>query len=106
MATGDSDFENLCNGSGLGEEGCYIATCVYGSYDCPEVWTLRRWRDNYLKQSALGRAFVKVYYAISPQLVEMFGNVAWIRAGVRKLLDRLIKQLHGKGYDDTPCNDK
>lgn len=22
-------------------EGCYIATAVYGSYDCPEVWTLR-----------------------------------------------------------------
>ena len=21
-------------------EGCYIATCVYDPYDCPEVWTL------------------------------------------------------------------
>src|SRR5699024_12626084 len=21
--------------------GCYVATAVYGSYDCPEVWTLR-----------------------------------------------------------------
>ena len=21
---------------------CYVATAVYGSYDCPEVWTLRR----------------------------------------------------------------
>lgn len=26
-------------------KGCYVATCVYGSYDCPEVWTLRRFRD-------------------------------------------------------------
>ena len=26
--------------------GCYVATCVYGSYDCPEVWVLRRFRDN------------------------------------------------------------
>ena len=25
--------------------GCYVATAVYGSYDCPEVWTLRRYRD-------------------------------------------------------------
>ena len=24
---------------------CYVATAVYGSYDCPEVWTLRRFRD-------------------------------------------------------------
>ena len=27
------------------ENGCYIATCVYGSYDCPQVLTLRRFRD-------------------------------------------------------------
>ena len=25
--------------------GCYVATAVYGSYDCPQVWTLRRYRD-------------------------------------------------------------
>ena len=25
--------------------GCYVATAVYGSYDCPEVWVLRRYRD-------------------------------------------------------------
>ena len=25
--------------------GCYVATCIYGSYDCPQVWTLRRYRD-------------------------------------------------------------
>ena len=22
------------------KKGCYIATAVYGSYDCPQVWTL------------------------------------------------------------------
>ena len=27
------------------KQGCYIATCVYGSYDCPQVWILRRYRD-------------------------------------------------------------
>lgn len=26
-------------------DGCYIATSVYGSYDCPEVWNLRCFRD-------------------------------------------------------------
>ena len=50
-------------------EGCYIATCVYGSYDCPEVWTLRRFRDEGLRKSRCGRAFVKLYYRISPALV-------------------------------------
>ncbi len=31
--------------------GCYIATAVYGSYDCPEVWVLRRYRDYKLSKT-------------------------------------------------------
>ena len=31
------------------KNGCYIATCVYENYDCPQVWTLRRFRDETLK---------------------------------------------------------
>ena len=34
-------------------QGCYVATCVYGSYDCPQVWTLRRFRDNTLAETML-----------------------------------------------------
>ena len=33
-----------------------------GSYDCPEVWTLRRFRDNKLSQSFLGNLFIRFYY--------------------------------------------
>ena len=29
-----------------GSNGCYIATSVYGSYDCPQFCTLRRYRRN------------------------------------------------------------
>lgn len=54
--------------------GCYVATCVYGSYDCPKVWTLRRFRDNVLAKSIDGRAFIRTYYAISPTLVRWFGD--------------------------------
>ena len=46
--------------------GCYIATAVYGSYDCNEVFALRKFRDEYLNKTFLGRIFIKVYYAISP----------------------------------------
>ena len=24
------------------DQGCYVATCVYGSYDCPQVWVLSK----------------------------------------------------------------
>lgn len=54
--------------------GCYIATALYGSYDHPEVILLRRFRDNTLNRSILGRAFVKIYYRISPVLVKHFGH--------------------------------
>lgn len=102
------DFENMCNGSGLsdGNDGCYIATAVYGSYDCPQVWTLRRFRDNWLKRWAAGRAFVRCYYAISPAMVARFGHVQWIRASIRKILDRFVSKLKQRGYQDTPYQDR
>ena len=55
-------------------EHCYIATCVYGSYNCPEVWTLRRFRDYYLYKHFFGKLFIKIYYKISPVIVKLFGN--------------------------------
>lgn len=59
--------------------GCYIATCVYGSYDCPQVWTLRRFRDYTLDATWYGKVFIKCYYAISPTLVKCFGNQKWFK---------------------------
>lgn len=54
--------------------GCYVATAVYGSYDCPEVWTLRRFRDSTLASTWYGLLFTKTYYAVSPTLVRWFGD--------------------------------
>jgi len=92
-------------GSGSKKDGCYIATAVYGSYDCPEVWALRRLRDYQLKQTALGRAYVRCYYTISPTLVKWFGGINWLKWLVRHRLDRLVTSLKSKGVEDTPYND-
>ncbi len=86
--------------------GCYVATCVYGSYDCPEVWTLRRYRDNRLAESWYGRAFVKTYYAISPTLVKWFGHTEWFKKMWKGTLDRMVNSLNENGYDNTPYNDR
>ena len=86
--------------------GCYIATAVYGSYDCPEVWTLRRFRDFTLAESWYGRAFIKTYYAISPTLVRWFGKTSWFKNLLQKPLDNLIKKLQNKGVENTPYNDR
>ncbi len=85
--------------------GCYIATCVYGSYDCPEVWVLRRYRDQHLQKSVMGRAFIAAYYTISPTLVEIFGNTNVFHKIWKPFLDRWVKSLHEKGYQDTQYYD-
>lgn len=86
--------------------GCYIATCVYGSYDCPEVWTLRRYRDFTLDETCYGRLFIKSYYAISPKLVKWFGKYQWFRKLWRKILDNMVLNLKSKGIADTKYKDK
>ena len=89
-----------------GTGGCYIATAVYGSYDCPEVWTLRRFRDERLLQTILGRLFVKGYYTVSPSVVKVFGRTTWFNHFWRKKLDRMVLRLKKSGYKDTPYNDR
>ena len=86
--------------------GCYIATAVYGSYDCPEVWTLRRFRDYTLANTWYGRAFIKTYYAISPTMVKWFGKSQWFKNMFQPLLDKLVNKLHNEGVEDTPYNDR
>ena len=46
--------------------GCYVAMAVYGSYNCPEVLVLRRYRDDVLTISWYGRVFIRMYYAVNP----------------------------------------
>ena len=86
--------------------GCYVATCVYGSYDCPEVWTLRRYRDDTLGSTWYGRAFIRVYYAISPTLVKWFGKTKWFKKMWQGKLDRMVKKLNAEGIENTPYIDK
>ncbi len=86
--------------------GCYIATCVYGSYDCPQVWTLRRYRDNALAATWYGRTFIRMYYIVSPKLVKAFGETNWFKNIWRHRLDRMVSQLQSKGVADTPYTDK
>lgn len=86
--------------------GCYVATCVYGSYDCPEVWTLRRFRDFELSGTWYGRLFVKTYYAISPTLVKWFGNTNWFKKMWKGTLDSMVARLQEQGFEDTKYEDR
>lgn len=86
--------------------GCYVATAVYGSYDCPQVWTLRRYRDYTLAETWYGRAFIHTYYAISPTLVKWFGHTGWFKKMWKGKLDRMVANLKADGVEDTPYEDR
>lgn len=88
------------------QSGCYVATAVYGSYDCPQVWTLRRFRDYTLSETWYGRAFIRTYYAISPTLVKWFGETAWFKNMWKPTLDRMVEHLNSEGVENTPYNDR
>jgi DNA-directed RNA polymerase subunit RPC12/RpoP len=76
--------------------GCYIATAVYGSYDAPEVITLRRFRDEVLQKSICGRLFVNIYYCISPCLAEKLKGTKHLNYIVKCLLNKWVVNLRNK----------
>lgn len=88
------------------KQGCYIATCVYGSYDCPQVWTLRRYRDFVLANTCCGKIFIKLYYAISPQIVKTFGKNIFFKAFWRSWLDKKVAHLNDVGISNNPYDDR
>jgi hypothetical protein len=74
-------------------DGCYIATMAYGDYSHPQVLELRKFRDEILRQSYIGRYFIKVYYRYSPILVKRLKNKQRVNELIRQFLDQLIKSI-------------
>lgn len=74
-------------------DGCYIATMAYGDYDHPQVLELRKFRDDFLSRTILGRNFIKLYYRYSPSLVQRLKDKQGINLIIRKGLDQFIKTI-------------
>ena len=94
------------SGPSQNSEGCYIATAVYGSYDCDEVRILRRYRDNVLRKTLFGRQFIKIYYALSPRFAHHFGPGTAFHACAKKYLDRKTAKLQKTGITSLPYHDR
>ena len=78
-------------------EGCFIATACYDDYDAKEVLVLRRYRDNVLQQTKVGRLAVRVYYQVSPALADYIRNKSYFKRIVRQyLLQPLVSRLSRK----------
>jgi hypothetical protein len=65
------------------DEGCFIATAVYGSCESHNVIILRQYRDEVLLNSKLGRAFISLYYAVSPPIADFIVSREYLKTIVR-----------------------
>lgn len=71
--------------SSSSKSGCFIATAVYGSPYANEVMILKAFRDEWLLNYSFGKAFVKLYYWISPSIAN--------RIAKRKFLKEMTKSI-------------
>lgn len=78
------------------QQGCFIATAAYGSYDHPDVMAFRGFRDRCLDRTAPGQWLIRQYYRYSPPAAQWLVRHPLCRKMVRSLLQslaRLIKSL-------------
>jgi hypothetical protein len=72
---------------------CYIATAVYGDKEAPEVCRLRRFRDESLNRSRIGRRLCALYYKIGPRLAARMSPASPVSRLVRRVLDGIVRKL-------------
>jgi hypothetical protein len=65
---------------------CFVATAAYGSSYASEVLVFRRFRDEVLQRSNLGRTLVNFYYLVSPSIASLVSKSTLLRAWTKYLL--------------------
>ena len=69
---------------------CLIATAAYGTPMAKEVQVLRDFRDGYLLTNPAGKAFVALYYGVSPPIARSIDEHPGIKPIVRAVLEPAI----------------
>jgi hypothetical protein len=80
-----------------GERGvdrrCFVATCLFGD----EAWqtiALRRYRDEVLLRTQLGRLLVAAYYEASPLMCRVLSWLPWMQPQFRELVGVLANAAY------------
>jgi hypothetical protein len=79
--------------AGENKSRCFIATAAFSHPFCEEVFALQEFRDKYLSHNKLGRAFIKIYYFVSPKIAEFIDKNPGCKRPVAAVLRRLIQYL-------------
>lgn len=72
---------------------CFIATAAYGTPLHQDLDLFRRFRDDVLMTSPLGRAAVAGYYRWSPPMADFIAEHPWLKASVRTVLEGVADLL-------------
>jgi hypothetical protein len=92
----EDDWEECHNGADddwdgeVDEEGCFIATAVFGTEMEDRIQVLTNFRDEVLMGLPAGRVFVKAYNELSPPVARFIARRGWLRVLVRTLLLPLV----------------
>lgn len=77
-------------------KNCFIATAVYGNIDHPKVELFRNFRDEKLRNYALGRVFIKFYYKYSPYLSTFVERNSTLKKYCKSILNLMVLHLKKK----------
>lgn len=83
----------FCGGKIKNFSQCFIATAVYGSSQCHEVIILREFRDTRLVNIWLGRAFIQIYYRVSPAIANWLRLHPRLSEKVRRGLNIVVRRI-------------
>lgn len=73
---------------------CFIATAAFETRLAPEVQILCAFRDQFLKNYFLGRAFIHTYYKISPPIARALDHAPTAKKPVRWVLSIIATRLN------------
>jgi hypothetical protein len=69
---------------------CFVATTAYGDRNHPDVVLLRKFRDEVLTRSSVGRSFIDWYWRTGPYLARGISHSPHLRSGSRWLISCLV----------------
>jgi antibiotic biosynthesis monooxygenase (ABM) superfamily enzyme len=75
-----------------------VATVAYGTPLADELDVLRAWRDQRLRQTWLGKKFIRMYYRYGERLAAWVGKSERLKACCRWMI-RLIVERVAKGVN-------
>jgi len=88
----DRQVQRHHNAPRSGDRRCFIATAVYGLNDA-RTEELRRFRDESLAASEVGRVMISVYYVVSPGFARWLDRSPMLRVVVSRILDQVRKGI-------------